>query len=494
MLIRSISSNALTVVRARAGTTAAAATSGAAVTQVHAAYTTSTTIDADITASATTVSVADASAIAIYDYVKIANEAMFVTGIDTTTNDLTVVRGALSTTAATATSGATLDVQTMTNVATNWAATTIGADITNSATDPTLAVPGGLTLAAMFSIPSYVLLGSEQMLVTAVASTTQLTVVRAQLGTSAAAGTSGNAIVRQSNPAYTVPTTATTTLSADITSSATTVNVVDGSGIAANDFIQCNSEIMWVSAKPATNQLTVTRGVWGTTAVAGTGTIAGSTTVGAQDGDSVTKLTLTAHATTNLQTYASTTLDGAITATATRIKVTADSASTTTSASAFAAYDYVLVGTEVMQITSVDGNTLTVTRGALGTTAATAADDAAITRRTPPTAADTYASTTVATSAISATSTTTLNVAAGSTFAVNDYLMTGEEVMWVSAISTNALTVTRGALGTTALSSIAIGTVASKVSLTEYGYGFTAYPTGMPTFAPSANPTAAPTQ
>jgi hypothetical protein len=87
---------------------------------------------------------------------------------------------------------------------------------------------------------------------------------------------------------------------------------------------------MWVKSK-STNALTVQRGVWGTTAVAGTGTIAESSTVGAQAGDSVTKLTLTAHATTNLQTYASTTLDGAITATATRIKVTADSASTTAS-------------------------------------------------------------------------------------------------------------------------------------------------------------------
>merc|ERR1719326_1826735 len=67
--------------------------------------------------------------------------------------------------------------------------------------------------------------------------------------------------------------------------------------------------------------------------------------------------------------------------------------------------------------------------------------------------------------------------------------------MYVSAGGgTNSLTVSRGALHTAAADITGTATVCSKVTLSEYGYGFTAYPTGMPTFAPSANPTAAPTK
>merc|ERR1719201_2035273 len=124
----------------------------------------------------------------------------------------------------------------MTAVATSALATT--------AVTLTLAVPGGLTLETMFVPPCYAYVGTELLLVTANPSTATLTVVRAQLGTADPGSDHAitAAVNRYSDPAYTVPTTATTTLSADITNAATTVNVVAGTNIAANDFIQVNSE------------------------------------------------------------------------------------------------------------------------------------------------------------------------------------------------------------------------------------------------------------
>merc|ERR1712054_30338 len=137
MLITAVSTNDLTVVRARAGTSAAAHADSTAVTQVNVAYASATSLSVAITdVAATTISVARTADIAVYDYIKIGTEVLFVTDIDTTNNVLTVVRGVLSTSAATALINVAVLKQTMTNVATNWAATTIGADITNSATDP----------------------------------------------------------------------------------------------------------------------------------------------------------------------------------------------------------------------------------------------------------------------------------------------------------------------------------------------------------------------
>lgn len=56
--------------------------------------------------------------------------------------------------------------------------------------------------------------------------------------------------------------------------------------------------------------------------------------------------------------------------------------------------------------------------------------------------------------AISANDTTTFNVNDGSNFAVGNYIKVSTEVVKITNISTNALTVTRGQAGTSALSSI----------------------------------------
>merc|ERR1719352_111361 len=98
MLITAVSGNDLTVLRARAGTTAAAHADTTAVTQVNVAYASATSLSAAITdVAATTISVARTADIAVYDYIKIGNEVLFVTDIDTTNNVLTVVRGVLNT-------------------------------------------------------------------------------------------------------------------------------------------------------------------------------------------------------------------------------------------------------------------------------------------------------------------------------------------------------------------------------------------------------------
>lgn len=70
---------------------------------------TGTTIDANITdTTTTTVSVADASSLEVYEYILINSELMWITAIDTDTNDLTVERGVNGFTASTHTSGDTV--------------------------------------------------------------------------------------------------------------------------------------------------------------------------------------------------------------------------------------------------------------------------------------------------------------------------------------------------------------------------------------------------
>tara|TARA_R110002167_G_scaffold57017_12_gene161687 strand:+ start:2570 stop:3481 length:912 start_codon:yes stop_codon:yes gene_type:complete len=118
----------------------------------------------------------------------------------------------------------------------------------------------------------------------------------------------------------------------------TVIDVDYGAGFTANDIIQINDEIIRIESI-STNALTVTRGFRNTTA--------------------------TTHATD----YTSlTTLDGAISSTgATSVPVD--------DASSLSVDDIIRVGSEAMRVTAISTNTLTVTRGWHGTTAATASDE-----------------------------------------------------------------------------------------------------------------------
>ena len=123
----------------------------------------------------------------------------------------------------------------------------------------------------------------------------------------------------------------------------TSITVDYGAGFSANDLIKINSEIMKISSI-STNTLTVVRGYHNTTA--------------------------TTHAT---DVTSLTTLDGAISSTGATSVPVAD-------ASSLSVDDIIKVGSEAMRVTAISTNTLTVTRGWHGTTAATASDEATVSK------------------------------------------------------------------------------------------------------------------
>jgi hypothetical protein len=142
----------------------------------------------------------------------------------------------------------------------------------------------------------------------------------------------------------------------NITNSSTSFRVSgDGTAVATSDLLNIDNELVTVTAKTG-NSLTVTRASVGTTAAAHTA------------GASVKIVRPTA---------STTTLSAAITdIAATSIDVTS------ATAASLSVGDYILIGTEFLLITAIATNTLTVSRGTLGTTAATALNGATVTRHT----------------------------------------------------------------------------------------------------------------
>ena len=139
-----------------------------------------------------------------------------------------------------------------------------------------------------------------------------------------------------------------------ITNSSTSFRVSgDGTNISALDLLNFDNELVAVSSLTG-NQVTVTRAQSGTTAAA-------------HEAGSVTKIVR--------PTATTTTLSAAITDTAaTSIDVT--------SAAGLIVGDYIRIGNEFLSISQIATNTLTVTRGQLGTTAATALNGATVTKHT----------------------------------------------------------------------------------------------------------------
>jgi uncharacterized Zn finger protein len=141
---------------------------------------------------------------------------------------------------------------------------------------------------------------------------------------------------------------------AGITNSSTSFRVSgDGTNISALDLLNFDNEIVAVSSKTG-NQMTVTRAQSGTTAAA-------------HEAGSVTRIVR--------PTATTTTLSAAITDTTT-------TSITVTSAASFVVGDYIKIGNEFFLIGQIATNTLTVSRGSLGTTAATALNGATVTRHT----------------------------------------------------------------------------------------------------------------
>lgn len=260
----------------------------------------------------------------------------------------------------------------------------------------------------------YLQIGSELILV-ASKSNNVVTITRAQLGTSAAQyshGTTVNLLNKNAN-------TTTTNDGNALEQADTVITVADGSGIANNDLIVIDTETMLVTSGGGTNNLTVTRGALGSTA--------------ASHADATTVQLLEPEGNTTTINEGGTFLSSDTTLTVLNA-----------SAAGIVNNDYIRVGNEIMQVTNVSTNDLTVTRGAFGTTATDHTDGSTVTPHTY-----TASQTTVDMEEIT-TAETVFDVADGTNINTGDYILIDNEFMYVSNKATNTLTVTRGQLGTAA--------------------------------------------
>lgn len=125
-----------------------------------------------------------------------------------------------------------------------------------------------------------------------------------------------------------------------------------------------------------------------------------------------------------------------------------DTAITVVSALNFNVNDYLKIDDEIVKITAVDGNTATVLRGQLATAAVSHSAGRPVTLIEPQLANQ---STIDEGTTFSASDTTlTVDNAASLSIAINGYIIIENEILQVTAISGDNLTVTRGQLGTTA--------------------------------------------
>ena len=299
--------------------------------------------------------------------------------------------------------------------------TTLNGAVTDSSATVTLATGGHTALAAVQN--SHILIGSEVMKVSSTPVGETLDVTRAQDGTTAAAHADGAKVYLLTE----------TTLNGALTDSATTVPVdlnTEGWGADDNTYILIGSEVLKVTDGFNTNSLTVVRAQDGTTAAAHL--------------DAAKVYLLKSTVKIVKEPYAQHLRPGS------DINEGATFTKSDTTLTVFdlpgtlgaVANTYILIGSEVLFVTAVSTNDLTVTRAQDGTTAADHADGAKI-WRLPESTLD---------GALTA-SATTFNVklnTKGLDAAVNSYIRIGDEVMLVTAVSTNALTVTRAQDGTTA--------------------------------------------
>ena len=124
-----------------------------------------------------------------------------------------------------------------------------------------------------------------------------------------------------------------------------------------------------------------------------------------------------------------------------------DTTLTVASAADIAVNDYLLIDAEIVKVTVISSLDLTVQRGQLSTSAVSHAANSAITL-----IEDAGTSTTMNQGGTLASGGTTLTVTSAASLGIstNDYLKIADEILRVSAISGNDLTVSRGELNTTA--------------------------------------------
>ena len=148
----------------------------------------------------------------------------------------------------------------------------------------------------------------------------------------------------------------------------------------------------------------------------------------------------------------------------------ADTTLTVLSSADIAANDYLLIDAEIVRVTAVNGNDLSVLRGQLATAATTHQAASSITL-----IEDSGVSTTLNQGGTLGNADTSVTVADQGTLnvGVNGYIQVEDEILRVTAIAGNILTVERGALSTTAVSHTdgvsvkRLGVTAGKTQINE---------------------------
>ena len=140
-----------------------------------------------------------------------------------------------------------------------------------------------------------------------------------------------------------------------------------------------------------------------------------------------------------------------------------DTTLTVKAATDIASNDYLLIDAEIMTVTAINGNDLSVLRAQLNTAGTTHAAGAAITL-----IEDAGTTTDLNQGATLSAGATSVTVQSATTLAVqiNDYLKIESEIIRVSAIAGDVLTVTRGELNTTA-SSHSDGVAINRLTVTS---------------------------
>jgi hypothetical protein len=287
---------------------------------------------------------------------------------------------------------------------------TLDGAIDNAVTTVTLATGGHTALGVAQN--SYILIGSEVMLVSGAVSSEALTVTRAQASTTASAHVDGAKVYLLTESTLDGAITSTTATSFDVDLN------TGGLGAAANTYILIGSEVLKVTAV-STNTLTVIRGQDGTTATTHL--------------DAAKVFLLKSNVKTVKEPYAQPRVETTINEGAAFAK--SDTTLTVTSGTTLGAVanSYILIGSEILLVTAVSTNDLTVTRAQDGTTAAAHADGSKVYRLTETTVSD-AGDGNANLAAADTTLTVTLNTAALDA-AVNSYIQIGSEVMLVTAVS-----------------------------------------------------------
>ena len=413
----------------------------------------------------TSIDIDDTTNLLVGEYIRIGDsgEIMKITAV-TDGDTLGVTRGVLGTTAT------ALEVDDVVREVTVGNAIDDAGNIDASQTDITV------DSSATFTAGEYALIESEIVSIAAVPDGTSLTVVRGMFGTTAATHNNNIEVIEKSittKPLLTVTrgvhgTTAATFVdnaaltevtvgnaindAGNIAANVTDITVDSSANFTAGDYALIGSEIIQITTvENGTSLNPVVRGMFGTTAAVH------------NDDAEVIEVTVTKPLLTVTRgvhgTTAATFVDNAALTEVTvgnainnGAGITAAATDITVDSSAnFAATNHAKIGTEIVLITAVpDGTSLTVARGQFGTTAATAANDAEVIE--------------VTVTGTLAAGDTALAVADGSVFTANDYVEIGSEVLQISSIAANVLTVTRGQFGTTDAEHAVDATITKQVT------------------------------